>query len=255
MNVSPPSRPATTLAWAASATRLFDAEQLACSTGDRRPPRRYTHRADRGPHSPRHAGTKPLHSPSLRSTDKPSFHANRATHNSAATSYRPSAHEPSRARHLQRNLSRCSRLSQCARREGFRPPTGWLSRCTTRDTGARWPAPESCSASKQQQPQSKSAAVCRPAMRRTPATGAKVKAEGRGQTSSSRLLLRTSLQRAARVPLPSSVRWRHRPGYAGSRTTRPYVVRMCCEREAAILLGGLRERRAITDGSRASSIR
>jgi hypothetical protein len=40
----------------------------------------------------------------------------------------------------------------------------------------------------------------------------------------------------------------------GSRTTRPYAVRMCCEREAAIV-GGLRERRAITDESRASSIR
>ena len=35
---------------------------------------------------------------------------------------------------------------QCARRESFRPPTGWLSRCTTRDTGARWPARESWSA-------------------------------------------------------------------------------------------------------------
>jgi len=38
--------------------RLFDAEQLLARPDDRRPPRRYTHRADRGPHSPRHAGTK-----------------------------------------------------------------------------------------------------------------------------------------------------------------------------------------------------
>jgi hypothetical protein len=41
---------------------------------------------------------------------------------------------------------------------------------------------------------------------------------------------------------------------AGSRTTRPYAVRMCCEREAAIV-GGLRNNWAITDESRASSIR
>ena len=144
MNVSPPSRPATTPAWAASATRLFDAEQLLARPDDRRPPRRYTHQADRGPHSPRHAGTKPFTARRCAAQTSAQSHANRATHNGAATAYRSSEHKPSGARHAAAQPEpTLAQLSQCARRESVRPPTGWLSRCTTRDTGARWPARES----------------------------------------------------------------------------------------------------------------
>ena len=63
---------------------------------------------------------------------------------------------------------------------------------------------------------------------------------------------RTSKRKAALAAVFCAVA---APGWLrGSRTTTPYAVRMCCEREAAIV-GGLWERRAITDESRASSIR
>ena len=155
MNVSPPSRPAATQAWAASATRLFDAEQLLARPDDRRPPRRYTHQADRGPHSPRHAATKPFTARRCAAQTSARSHANRATHNGAATAYRSPEHKPSGARHAaaqpEPTLAQLSN-ARGVKASALRPAGSPVARPAILEPGGRHasPAPPANSSSRSQ---------------------------------------------------------------------------------------------------------